>query len=100
MPAKGPLEQPTIFQPRLCQLFNKGNDIGDSGCKLIAMAKWDNLHFLILSTYYLIEDDNNISEKGCMHLAKAQWNQLEIINLSIYDLIEISIKFAGRAANI
>ncbi len=94
------MEQPANSQFMLYMLFNKGNNIGDSGCKFIAMAKWDNLQLLYLSKYYLIGDINNIGEKGWKHLSKAKWDRLQMLSLSSHYLIEIITKFAAKAADI
>lgn len=94
------MEQPANSQSRLYKLFNKENNIGDSGCKFITMAKWYNLLKLFLGNYYLIGDCNNIGEKGCRHLAKAKWEQLKKLSLGSHYLIEILTKSAAKAADI
>ncbi len=94
------MEQPAITQPQWYTLFNKDNNIGDSGCKLISAAKWDNLQELDLGNYYLIGDGSNIGEKGCKYLSKAKWGQLQILNLGSHYLMEVKTKSAVKAANI
>jgi len=67
---------------RQFNLFLNKNQISEEGCKLISRATFDNLRYLNLGIFDILQGDNKINDLGCKYLAKGIWPKMCTLFLS------------------